>query len=238
MKKIMNNKILKTLCPVFVLLCSENAALASSCEDEGTISVTGTASVTATPDVASLSFVAASSGKDAKAVRSNVEQKAFILIESALKLGLKKEQIISESMSLYPVYNYNDGKRVFDGYNANREITFKISDFTLIEKLTDLALKAGIEQIGGFTYELKDSSSLKKIADANAITDAKEKALRLAQGFNVKVKGVCRISFSDTQLEHAPRFMAVNSAKQSMVAEYTPAPVKVSSEVNVVYTID
>lgn len=238
MKKIINNKLLKALCPVFALMISQNAAFATSCEEEGTISVTGSASVSATPDVASLSFVASSSGKDAKAVRANVEQKAFILIESALKIGLTKEQIISQSLSLYPVYNYDDGKRVFDGYNANREITFKISDFTLIEKLTDLALKAGIEQIGGFTYELKDRLAIKKIADAKAITDAKEKALRLAHGFNVKVKGVCRIIFSDSQLEHAPRFMAVNSAKQSMVAEYTPAPVKVSSEVNVVYTID
>ncbi|MBQ2382023.1 MAG: SIMPL domain-containing protein [Succinivibrio sp.] len=238
MKKIMNNKIFKTLCPVFAFLLCQNAALASSCEEEGTISVTGSASVTATPDVASLSFVSTVFSKDARSARSDVEKKAFILIESALKLGLKKDQIISGSLSLYPVYNYEDNKRVFTGYNANREITFKVSDFTLIEKLTDLALKAGIDQIGGFTYELKDSSELKKLADAKAITDAKEKALRLAQGFNVKVKGVCRISFSDSQIEHAPRFMAVNSAKQSMVAEYAPSPVNVSSEVNVVYTID
>lgn len=238
MKKMIENTLCKVLFPVFALMLCQSSAIASSCEDDGTISVTGNACVSATPDVASLSFVATASSKDAKTARSDAEKKAFILIESALKLGVKKEQIISQSLSLYPVYNYDDNKRVFSGYNASREITFKVMDFTLIEKITDLALMAGIEQISGFSYELKDSSELKKIADVKAIADAKEKAMRLAQGFNVKVKGVCRISFADAQLEHSPRLMSFNSAKKSMVAEYTPAQIKVSSEVNVVYKID
>ena len=111
--------------PVFLL--GSSSALADTCTESGVIEVVGHAKVDVMPDIAVLSYSARDENKDSVKARNSVEKKITSLYDKALSLGVKKEQIISGSITLYPKYHYTDkSKRVFDGYFCSRDIVFKI----------------------------------------------------------------------------------------------------------------
>ena len=184
----MNKKVLFLVLSATLLSFSNNS-YADSCSEAGLIEVNGHGQVEAIPDLAVLSYSAKNEEKNAKDAREKTEKQITKLYESAQKSGFKKEHIVSSTISLYPRYSYtNEGKRVFEGYVATRDITFKVADFSLIEKLTTAAVDAGITEINGFEYTIKDTKKLEDEANQKAINDAKNKAYVLAKGFGVKIK--------------------------------------------------
>ncbi len=229
-----------------LMMISSFPVLAENCTESGIIEVVGHATVESMPDLAVLNFNAKEENKDSKKARNTVEKKITSLYDKALSLGVKKEQIISGNITLYPKYHYTDkGKRVFDAYFCSREIVFKIDDFSLIEKITSAAVESGISDINGFSYEIKDTSALKKDADSKAIADARDKANRLADGFGVKIKKACSLRFdgNNSNIRYVRNRAAVSLMKASVDAvepatEYLPEKQTVESNVYATFAIE
>lgn len=230
--------------PVFLL--GSSSAFADSCTQSGVIEVVGHAKVDVMPDIAVLSYSARDENKDSVKARNSVEKKITSLYDKALSLGVKKEQIISGSITLYPKYHYTDkSKRVFDGYFCSRDIVFKIDDFSLIEKITTAAVDSGIGDINGFGYEIKDTTAIKKEADTKAIADARDQAQRLADGFGVKIKKACSLKFEDNNSNGfypknraAVSLMAVKAEAAPAATEYMPEKQSVESNVYATFSIE
>lgn len=228
------------------MIFGATSAFADSCTESGVIEVVGHSKVEVMPDLAVLSYSAKDENKDSVKARNSVEKKISSLYDKAISLGVKKDQIISGSITLYPKYHYTDkNKRVFDGYFCSRDIVFKVDDFSLIEKLTTAAVDSGISDINGFGYEVKDTTAIKKDADAKAIADARDQAQRLADGFGVKIKKACSLKFEGNS---APVFYAKNRAAVSLMAvkadavepatEYMPEKQSVESNVYATFSIE
>ena len=239
----MNKLLLTTLFAVSSLIIFPSYA--ANCTEDGIIEVTGVASVKTKPDVAVLMYKPFAQNKDAKKARNQVEQIVSALISEAKGLGVKKEQILSDSLSIYPKYHYENKKgQVFDGYVARRDVTFRIEDFSLIDKITTIAVKNGITEIQGFHYEIKDSSKYKLEADAKAIEDAKNKAKLLAEGFGVKIKKACSLRFNQNEpVVYRHRVLAAKMNAVAMDAapkaeEYSPDEQTIESTVYATFAIE
>lgn len=242
----MNKKVL-SLALSTVILTFSTFSYADSCTEDGLIEVTGHGSVEAMPDQAVLSYSARNVEKNAKNAREKTELQVKTLFDSALNSGIRKEDIVSSSISLYPKYIYsNDGKREFEGYVASRDITFKVTDFSFIDKITTAAVDAGITEINGFDYTIKDIKSLENKANQAAIKDAKNKAMVLAQGFDVKIKKACSLKFtnSNTVMPYRaqPRMakavtLAVSNDAAESNTEYSPEKITIYSDVYASFAI-
>ncbi len=246
----MNKKVLSLVLSATLLsfsLSYSHSSFADDCASDGLIEVNGHASVEAMPDQAVLSYSAKNVDKNAKSARKNTEKQVTALYESALKSGLKKEDIVSSSISLYPKYNYtNEGKREFEGYVATRDITFKVTDFSLIDKITTAAVDAGITQINGFDYTIKDTKTLEDKANQEAIKDAQNKALVLAKGFGVKIKKACSLKFTNgnnvmpyrvqTRMAKVATLAATNEDSDNNT-EYSPEKITITSDVYASFAI-
>ncbi len=240
------NKTFKLLCMASLGLWALNAAADNDCTKAGIIEVVGSGEVESVPDLAVLRFTSSFEAKNTKKVRDEVEKKVTALVKSAKALGITDDEIVSGNFTLYPKYRYSDkGAQIFEGYSASRDVTFRLKDFSLIEKVAQCAVDAGITRINGFSYEIKDTSSLKAQADAKAIADAKDKAQRLASGFDVKIKGACSLRFENSgvpQVRHRNMLMASAMAKNSAdgpeVVEYTPEKQTVHSTVYATFSIE
>ena len=243
----MNKKVLSLVVSAVVMTFS-SVSYADSCSESGLIEVTGHGSVEVMPDQAVLSYSAKNMEKQAKSARDRTELQVTKLFESALKSGVKQEDIVSSSISLYPKYTYSsDGKREFEGYVASRDITFKISDFSLIDKITTAAVDAGITQINGFDYTIKDTKSVEDKANQEAIEDAKLKAQVLSKGFGVKIKKACSLKFTNSGNAVMPYMVQSRAAKAVTLSvshedresntEYSPEKITVSSDVYASFAI-
>lgn len=241
----MIKKFVITMVSVGVAFMTQNV-YADTCTDKGFIEVIGTAKIDAMPDVAVLSFAGKSEDKSASVARDKAEKQISLLIKKSNSLGIKKEEISSGSINLYPKYHYDKDKgQVFDGYIATRNIEFKIQDFSLIEKLTTSAVDSGITSINGFSYQIKDSTKLKEQADEKAIEDAKNKANRLAKGFDVKIKKACSLKFNDSGAPTIYRHRAVtasmmsaNKESEPKASEYMPENLTIESSVYASFEIE
>ncbi|SRR5574344_860787 len=230
----------------FGVICMSSNVYADPCAENGLIEVVGTAKVDAMPDVAVLSFVGKAEDMMASKARDNAEKQISSLINKAKSLGIKKDEISSGSITLYPKYHYDkENGQVFDGYIASRNLEFKIQDFSLIEKLTTSAVESGITSINGFSYQIKDSSKLKEQADEKAIVDAKNKANRLAKGFDVKIKKACSLKFNDSGApivyrRHAvtASMMSLNKENETKASEYMPENLTIESSVYASFEIE
>lgn len=243
---IMNKKVLFLVLSATLLSFSNNS-YANICSEAGLIEVNGHGQVESIPDLAVLSYSAKNEEKNAKDAREKTEKQITKLYESAQKSGFKKEHIVSSTISLYPRYSYtNEGKRVFEGYVATRDITFKVADFSLIEKLTTAAVDAGITEINGFEYTIKDTKKLEDEANQKAINDAKNKASVLAKGFGVKIKKACSLKFTNSNNVSSYRLqsrmakvatLAVANDENDSNTEYSPEKITISSDVYASFAI-
>ncbi|NLK85512.1 MAG: SIMPL domain-containing protein [Aeromonadales bacterium] len=236
-----------SLAAVLPLSLMVSPCFALDCASSGTIHVEGNSSIEVMPNIAELTYSSTSENKDAKIARQNVEKTISKLVDAAIKLGIKKENIISDSLNMYPKYTYPESKKpVFQGFSATRQVTVKVEDFSLIDKITTAAIDAGISGIYGFRYDVKDQSKYKLEAEKLAITDAKEKALRLANGFDVKLGKPCSLKFdkqSDFQMYNAtsPRLLKtamVNDMAQSSAVAYSPEKQTLTSKVYATFIIE
>ncbi len=208
----------------------------------GRIDVTGYGKVESAPDLAKLSFTVNSKQETASEARADAENKVTAFFKALGGLKIPKDKIIAESISVYPEYTTDkQGKRQLLDYAARRTVRVELEDFTLIGPVTDAAMQSGIDNIGGFSYALKDPQSAQLEADSKAIADARDKAERLAKGFGVTLGQPCSLQFAEGTATPVvrPRAMAMakTASNDAVEAEYSQDTLTVSSRVKAVYAI-
>jgi uncharacterized protein YggE len=149
-------------------------------EAHGTVSVSGTASAQCKPDQMSISLKVV--GKDLESLVKARDEAATILdatLKAIKKLNVPEEDIETTSYSLEPVYEWENGEKVFRGYFAT--VTVKVSlnekDFSKAGKIIDAAAdaKSFVDSIQ-FELSREKREEIKLELFAQAAKDAKLKA--------------------------------------------------------------
>lgn len=228
------------------MFMSTMAAAEDSCFANGQIMVVGQGEVKAAPDRARLNYRVASIKDTPEEAREEVEKTVSDFSSQVAALKLEDNAFVADSLSIMPHYEWNEKKQVQElhGYEASREVTINIKDFTLIGKLTDIAIKVGINQIAGFQYYVDDSRKYEVEATKKAIADAKERAQVLANGFAVKLGKPCQLSYGRLD-SFAPQPMPMMAMAESSMMDgaamgggvYQVEPMEIRAEVSAVYSI-
>ncbi|MGN1394375.1 MAG: SIMPL domain-containing protein [Succinivibrionaceae bacterium] len=234
-KKFLSNSILVT---------SLSLPLAVSAQaDDSEIVVNGVSSIYAQANQVEL-YVGVVSEKDTvKEAKKNAEDSVKSFFDGIEKLKINKEMVKAEDISIYPNYEYKDRKRILVGYTAKRMITVKLSDFTYIPKVLDLAVASGMNSIEDLKYGVKDPKAIKEQARQEAIKNARENAESLAKGFGVslgKIKSVVYHSYQATPrtFKASNKALLMDAAVNSVSEDvYTPSDIRFDDEVSVTFYI-
>lgn len=237
--------------PGILFLCTVGDARADELTDcsaaLGHITVIGKGKIEAEPDRARLAFTVTENAPEAVNARNAAEKKISTFLGALNHNGISREKIAAGSITVLPQYTHDqDGNRIQNGYQAMRTVTLELEDFSLISTASDLAMASGINGIGGFEYLIGNEKELRLKADAEAITDAKDQASRLAEGFGVRLSKPCSISFGSTASPVA-RYRAAGTSNQQVRgislqtesgAEYVPDKLTVESVVEAQFAIE
>ena len=153
------------------------------------LSIIGSASKCVTPDQAKVTGVIETIDIDvikAKDTNTEIFEKVCEKLQS---LGLEKGDIILESFTCYPNYDYTSGKSLV-GYNATTAYTFKVSNLDKINDLIDGAIECGSTCIRNINYELSNQEEVYQEVLMMAVENAKEKAIMLTGNEEISIKAI------------------------------------------------
>ncbi len=172
----------------------------SSTKPDNTISMSAEGKVSAVPDLASVMVGVLTSGSSAKAA-SDANNKSISQVTDAVKkLGVDAKDLVTSNLSVYPTYDYSNGKNNITGYQANQTLTIKVhgvdKSTDLLNKVLDAAIVSGSNQIQGVSLTFEDADNLRQQARSQALQKAKQKAQELATEAGLRLGKIVSISES------------------------------------------
>ncbi|MFF4349379.1 SIMPL domain-containing protein [Streptomyces sp. NPDC001530] len=166
--------------PAFAL--SARPALSAE-PSPSTVTVTGQGSATATPDLALIGAgvdVTAKTSKEALAAQTTA---ANALLDAVRAQGVEERDIRTESLSLSPVYEDQNGVSKLTRYQAAQSFSVKVRDIgktgAVLQAVTDATGNAG--RIHSVAFDIADPAPLHARAREAAHDDAHTKALQYAR---------------------------------------------------------
>jgi uncharacterized protein YggE len=181
------------------------------------VTVNSQGSIKVTPDAvrlnANVSFVAGSN-KEALAKVSTV---GAAVRAALIKSGILKADIATQSITVYPEYNYTQDKgSQLIGYRGSQGFVVTIKNAENAGAVVDAVVTAGGDdlQIQGVTPFILDSSKATESARTAAVKNAKAKAASYAKLLDAKLGRVNYLVENYSPVEYSP-IMAISKAADS-----------------------
>ena len=177
------------------------------------ISVSATGSVKVSPDAVRVNVTATSSGASSKVALSQTSSAAEKLRSSLSANGITKNYIKSNSLSVFPEYNYSQDKgSVLIGYKATQSFEIIVRNAASAGDVVDAAVNAVGDNliVDGVTPFIYDPTKATASARVDAVKRAKAKANSYAKLLNVSLG---KIIYLDEGASGAPTPIMVGAAK-------------------------
>ena len=181
-------KIFALLIAVFLL------AAASSTIAETKITVSGTGEVRVSADTAVISLGVNARDKDVLKAQQNVNETIAAIRKALIGQGGKEEDINTEFINIYAIYDYQNDQEQLSAYNASSTLAIKVTDMEKVGTLIDAAFAAGANTLNGISFSASDTEEAKAEALQKAVEDTQKKAEILAQASGLKISGIETIS--------------------------------------------
>lgn len=180
----MLKKIIGLLVGILVAV-SFAAALA-----ETKITVNGTGEVRVSADTAIISLGVNARDKDVLKAQQSVNETIAAIRNALIKQDLKEENINTDFINIYPVYDYSNDQEQLAAYNASSTLAIKVTDMESVGTLIDVCFEAGANTLNGITFSASDTEAAETEAMKTAVADAKKKAEILAEASGLKITGI------------------------------------------------
>ena len=172
-----------------VMILSAAAALA-----ETKITVNGTGEVRVSADTAVISLGVSARDKDVLSAQQKVNAAIAAIRRALMDQGVKEENINTELINIYAVYDYRNDEEQLTAYSASSTLAIRVTDMDSVGPLIDASFAAGANTLNGITFSASDTEEARAAAMKEAVADARAKAEILAEASGLKISGIETIS--------------------------------------------
>lgn len=144
------------------------------------ISTTGESVIYVTPDEVQVNFGIETFDADLDRAKALNDDRGGRLVAAVKGLGIDSKYIQTDNLEIEMQYRSNRAWEGIAGYFARRAYSVKLKDAKQFEKLIDVGLKNGANQLLGFNFRTTQLRKYRDQARKMAIKAAKEKAIDLA----------------------------------------------------------
>lgn len=152
------------------------------------IDVAGNGKVMATPSYVQLQIEVQTRGKN---VQEAQQENAIIMnrvIQALLALHIPRENIQTAVYTISPLYDYEDGKQIFKGYEVTNGITVKVTDMNQIGVIIDTAVENGANRISSIQFNIDNADAYYQQALSLALHNAQMKAKTIAETMHLPLQ--------------------------------------------------
>ncbi len=171
---------------------------------DNTIVVEGTAKKLVSPDIATFSYTLRSQNKDVTLAQAKVAEASKKLKEELLLLGVKEEDIKTQSYTSQDYYEYTTKpcpygqycpqEQVKNGFEVLQSDTLTVRDLDLSSKVVATLAKADVQNMWGPNFEVDDMDKYKTEIRQEAIKKAKDQAQVLSKDLGVRITKLVNFS--------------------------------------------
>ena len=183
---------MKKLIAIFVALVMVLFSVAALAETK--ITVNGTGEVRVSADTAIISLGMNARDKDVLKAQQRVNETIAAIRTALIEQGVKEENINTDFINIYPLYDYSNDQEQLAAYNASSTLAIKVTDMESVGTLIDVCFAAGANTLNGISFSASETEEAKTEVMKKAVTDAKKKAEILAEASGLKITGIEIIS--------------------------------------------
>lgn len=187
------------------LLCIPLPSLAGTPLPDGPhIVVTGEGKVSASPDSARIRFDFEHRGATTLPAKQGVDAAVNRLLDRLSAFEIADADVQASELSASEDVDFDDkGKRVSNGFVAERNVTVVLKNVDRLNEFLDAGLAAGATTIADVSFESTHAERLREEAKDKAVSDAKEKAAAMARAFAAGLGAIYSINSVNTRIgEH------------------------------------
>ena len=175
------------------------------------------------PDMATISFgVVTEATTAAEAMRLNATRMNEVMA-ALRRAGIAERDVQTSGLNLSAQYDYvqNEPPKL-RGYQASNRVTVNIMDLTKVGTTADAVVSAGVNQIDGIVFGLKDPKAAEDQARVLAVRALQDKARLYAQALGVELGSIRTLNEGGGY--QPPQPMPMYAARMAM-AESDSTPV-------------
>lgn len=216
---------MRCLSLALLLIAAPLAASAQSVSAARTITVSAEAEMRQAPDRVTLQVGIQEQAKTLAEAQKRTNEQLKALDRVAKDMQIPADKIQTTYSNTNPNYTYKDGKRIFEGYNVNHQISIILDAPDKLGPLMEKLTAAGIDEINNVQYGLKDEQSAKTEALKKAAAGARKKAEAVAGAMGEKLGKLLSLNESGTSYQPTPMpMMRMAKGNAMMAADAAPSP--------------
>lgn len=146
------------------------------------LNLSATGKVNVAPDQATINFAVVTEAATAQeAMQANARQMTQV-ISALRRAGIGEREVQTSGLNLSAQYDYQENASPkLRGYQATNRVTVLINDLTKVGQTADAVVTAGVNQIDGISFGLKDPSAAENQARRLAVQALQAKAALYAE---------------------------------------------------------
>lgn len=165
------------------------------------LKVNGKGMVEVEPDIAVISLGVTTKDMNPEKAQSINEEISKKLINALLQIGISRDDIKTSSYTIYPEYDFVDGKQILTGYRVTHILEVKVRDINMVGEVINTAVQNGANQINRVEFTIEDSKVYYNRALKLAVKDAASKAQAIASMMKVTLDTIpCNITEQSTSI--------------------------------------
>jgi len=176
-----------------VLLLSTSAWAGTPLPDGPHIVVTGNGKVTVAPDQVRVSAQFVSRDPQPLTAKRSVDEAVNRYLAVLSRFAIAKGDVEAGNLSTSEQMSFHEGKRISNGYMAQRDVSVLLKDVTQLNQLMDAGLASGASNVWPSKFESAREDALLIEAKTRAAEDARSKAEQVARSFGAHLGPVYSI---------------------------------------------
>lgn len=151
------------------------------------IAVTGNGKVIARANYVQLQIEVNTQGVNVQEAQQENANIMNHVIQSIFGLNIPREDIQTASYTIFPNYDYVDGKQIFKGYEVTNALSVKISDISQVGNIIDTAVQNGANHISSIQFKIENTDLYYQQALSLALQNAQMKAKTIAETMHLSL---------------------------------------------------
>lgn len=152
------------------------------------MTVTGNGQVKATPTSAQLQIEVQTQGNNVQVPQQENAITMNQVIQSLVALGIPREQIQTTSYTITPLYQFEDGKQIFKGYEVINAVTVNVTNIDDLGLIIDTAIENGANRIANIQFNIDHTDAYYQQALRVALQNAQLKAKTIGETMHLPLQ--------------------------------------------------
>jgi uncharacterized protein YggE len=192
-------------------------------QTQPSLNLSATGEVKVAPDMATITFGVVTEAATAQEAMAQNATRMTQVATALRRAGIGERDIQTSGLNLQAQYDYvQDQPPKLRGYQATNRVTVNINDLTKVGTTADAVVAAGVNQIDGISFGLKDPKTAEDQARRLAVQALQAKARLYAEALGVQLGGIRSLNEGGGYTPQPPMPVFAMARMQSAGADSTP----------------